>query len=307
MDILLLILLQVIFPVFTLIGTGVFLYRKLHLDINTMSKLATSVLMPAVAFVNIYESNIAFELFTQIIGFLVLQNLTLMLISSMTAKLFKMDRSVAATFKNSVVLNNSGNYGLSVSQLVFHNSAIGLSIQIIATIFQTIITHTYGLFNSVAVHVKGRKILLEFLKIPVFYALLLGLLLKVLGIVIPAFVWKPIENVSNAFFAMALFTLGAQVAYLKLRKPKLPLIMTTLGRLIVSPTIALLIIFGLGIEGVAAQALFIASSFPTSRNTALFALEYNNHPDYAAEAVLVTTLLSGVTVAVVVYLSKIIF
>lgn len=56
-------------------------------------------------------------------------------------------------------------------------------------------------------------------------------------------------------------------------------------------------------NGVVAQALFIASAYPCSRNTALFALEYDNHPAYAAEAVLLTTLLSAVTVTVVVYLS----
>jgi predicted permease len=56
-----------------------------------------------------------------------------------------------------------------------------------------------------------------------------------------------------------------------------------------------------------AQALFIASSYPTSRNSALFALEYNNHPEYAAQSVLLSTLLSSITVAIAVYLSKILF
>jgi malate permease and related proteins len=77
--------------------------------------------------------------------------------------------------------------------------------------------------------------------------------------------------------------------------------------LVISPAIALFIIFTLQLDGVTAQALFIASSFPTSRNSALFALEYGNHPEYAAQVVLMSTLLSMFTVTTVVYLSTILF
>lgn len=119
--------------------------------------------------------------------------------------------------------------------------------------------------------------------------------------------WTPIENVSDAFLAIALITLGAQSAYIKISRFSLPLILSLFGRLILSPCIALAIIFILKLEGTTAQALFIASSFPTSRNSALFALEYGNHPEYAAQAVLMSTIFSMVTVTTVIFLSSIIF
>ncbi|KIL35951.1 transporter [Cohnella kolymensis] len=307
MDVLFLIILQVIFPVFALLGAGAFLHRKYHFDLKTLSTLTTSVFLPAIAFVNIYESNIAGELLTQIVGFLLVQNFTLMIVTAIVAKAAKLETGVSATFKNSVVLNNSGNYGLPVSQLVFQGNVVGMSIQVIVMIFQNVITHTYGLFTSVSAKVRGSRIVLELLKVPIIYALMLGFLFKGFAITIPSFIWKPIENVSNAFLAVALFTLGAQVAYLKVRRPSLPLSLTIFGRLLLSPLLGLLIIMAMGLEGVTAQALFIASSFPSSRNTALFALQYGNDPDYAAEAVLLTTLLSAITVTAVVYLSQIFF
>ncbi|WP_373229126.1 AEC family transporter [Cohnella sp.] len=307
MDIILRIFLQVIFPVFLLLGAGVFLHRKYHFDMNTLSKMTTFVLMPTVGFVNIYQSSFTGDLLLTIVLFLVTQNLGLMIFSGVLARAMRLERRVAATFKNSIVLNNSGNYGLSVSQLVFQNNALGLSIQVIVTIFQNLLTHTYGLFNSVSVNVKGSKILPELLKLPIIHAIVLGFILKASDIAIPGFIWKPIENVSNAFLAIALFTLGAQVAYLKLRRPSLPLFLSIFGRLIVSPLLAFLIIYTMGLQGITAQALLIASSYPSSRNTALFALEYDNDPDYAAETVLITTLLSGITVTAVVYMSKVIF
>ncbi|TJY39613.1 AEC family transporter [Cohnella pontilimi] len=307
MDVLFLILLQVIFPVFALLAAGAGLHRKYQFDLRTLSKLTTNVFLPALAFVNIYESRIAGDLLAELVTFLLVQNVGLMIISGIAARAAGLDRKVAATFKNSVVLNNSGNYGLPVSQLVFAGNPVGMSIQVVVTIFQNVVTHTYGLFNSISTQVKGAKTIVEMFKMPILYAMLAAVVLKGLGVAIPGFLWKPIDNVANGFVAVALFTLGAQVAYLKLRRPSLPLTLTVIGRLLVSPSLGLLIIMIMGLEGVTAQALFIASAYPCSRNTALFALEYDNDPDYAAEAVLLTTLLSAITVTVVVYLSKILW
>jgi predicted permease len=274
---------------------------------GTLSKLNNYYLMPAVCFVNIYESKISGNTLMYIVSFLGLQTLFLICVSEGISKLFKFENGLSATFKNSVVLINSGNFGLPVSQLVFQHNPLGLSIQIVVLIFQNLLTYTYGIFNSVSVDRKGSQAIKIFLKNPVFYAFLLGLILQATSIKIPEFVWAPIENTSNAFLAVALLTLGAQSAFIKFHRFSAPLVLTILGRLVLAPFIAFITISILSLEGTIAQALFIASSFPTSRNSSLFALEYGNHPEYAAQAVLITTLCSMITVTTVVYISKIIF
>ncbi|MFP5113294.1 AEC family transporter [Bacillaceae bacterium C204] len=307
MEVFFLILLNVILPVFVLIGAGVFLHRKFKFDMNTLSKLNTYFLMPCVGFVNIYQNNVGGETLLHIIGFLVIQCSCLMILSAIISKIAKFDKGLSSTFKNSVVLNNSGNFGLPVSQLVFQHNPLGASIQIVVMIFQNLLTYTYGLLNSVSVDQRGIKAMKEFLKNPVIYAFILGLILHTLQIKIPTFLWTPIKNTSNAFLAVALVTLGAQSAYIKITRFSLPLFFSLFGRLILSPAVAFIIILTLNLEGTTAQALFIASSFPTSRNSALFALEYGNYPEYAAQVVLLSTILSMVTVTTVVFLSTILF
>ncbi|MDN4073085.1 AEC family transporter [Fictibacillus terranigra] len=307
MKIFLMIIVNVILPVFILIGIGAFIHRKYKLDLNTLSKINNYLLMPAVSFVNIYQSEIRGEALLTIIGFLLLQNGCLILLSSTVAKISRFDRSLSATFKNSVVLNNSGNFGLPVSQLVFQHNPLGASIQVIVTIFQNFITYTYGLMNSASVHTKRSTAIKSFLKNPIFFALLLGLAFQMTAIKLPSFLWTPIDNISSAFIAVALITLGAQSAYLRINQFSLPLLLSLIGRLIISPMIALALILSLKLDGTTAQALFIASSFPSSRNSALFALEHGNHPSYAAQTVLLSTLFSSLTVTLVVYLSKVLF
>jgi malate permease and related proteins len=307
MSILFHILLDIILPIFVLIGAGAVLQRAIRLDLSTLSTLTVYFLLPAVCFVNIYETKMSSELISRTLLFLMLFNILLILTSMLIAKANGFDRKLTATFKNSMVLSNSGNYGLPVSELVFAANPAGMSIQIIISIFQNLLTFTYGFFNCVSAQSSGIDILRKIMRLPVIYALLLATLLKWLDVEIPEFLWKPIENSSNAFMAVALVTLGAQVAYLKITQISRPIVWIVIGRLIISPIIGLLVIFILGLTDITAQALFIASSFPSSRNSALLALEYDNYPEYASQAVLLTTIISSITVAVVVYLSKILF
>ncbi|MGG1396894.1 AEC family transporter [Bacillus salipaludis] len=307
MNVLFHITLNVILPIFALIGAGALLHRRFKFDMNTLSKLNSYFLMPAVSFANVYESNIKGETLLHILSFLVIQNLCLMLFSSGISKMAKFESGLSSTFKNSVVLSNSGNFGLPVSQVVFQHNPLGLSIQVVVMIFQNLLTYTYGLFNSVSVDKAKFQAIKTFLKNPVIYAFLFGFVLHAVSIKLPGYVWTPIKNTSNAFIAIALITLGAQSAFLKITRLSLPLVLSLMGRLILSPCIAILIILLLKLDGTTAQSLLIASSFPTSRNSSLFALEYGNHPEYAAQAVLMSTVFSIITVTTVIFSAHLLF
>jgi malate permease and related proteins len=110
-----------------------------------------------VSFTNIYQNKIGGETLVHIIGFLILQSVSLMVFSAGIVKVARFDGRMSSVFKNSIVLNNSGNFGLPVSQLVFHHNSIGASIRIVVMIFQNLLTYTYGLFNSVSVDKNKAK------------------------------------------------------------------------------------------------------------------------------------------------------
>ncbi|TYP79704.1 AEC family transporter [Paenibacillus methanolicus] len=302
------IIVNIIFPVFALIGVGLFAHRKFKFDLQTLSKLTTFILMPAVSFANLYESRVEWGLFGQVAGYLIILSLSLIAVSTVFFRLNNMDGKSAAVFKNNVVLINSGNFGLPVSQLVFQHQPVGMAVQVIISVYQNLLTYSYGMLNSVSADRGGGwRAITAFLKIPTLYAVLLGLLLNTWNVELPDYLWKPIENVSDAFLALALFTLGAQSAALRIRPIPSLLVFSMVGRLLVSPILAYLLIRLLGMEGVVAQACFIASAFPTSRNASLLALEHDNHPDLAAKAVILSTFLSSVTVSVVIYSSQLLF
>ncbi|WNS80279.1 AEC family transporter [Domibacillus sp. DTU_2020_1001157_1_SI_ALB_TIR_016] len=299
--------LQIILPMFLLIAAGAVLHRKYTLHMPTLSKLTINFFLPMVCFVNIYETELSGKTAGIVFAYLLLFNGLLIMAALLISKLAGFDRKLSSSYQNSGVLSNSGNYGLPVSGLVFAANPLGLSVQIIISIFQNLLTYTWGFYNSVSASAQGEKVLKKVLKLPVLHALVAAVILKAAGVTVPSFLWSPIQNASNAFLAVALLTLGAQCAYMKITSLSKPLVLAVFTRLFLSPAIGLLVITILNVHGTLGQAMFIASSFPTSRNSALLALEYDNYPEFASQAVIVTTILSSVTVAVVIYLAKIWF
>ncbi|WP_342537202.1 AEC family transporter [Sporosarcina sp. FSL K6-3508] len=308
MEYLLIVFVNVITPMLILLAIGVVLQIKFTFNVKALGNILTYCLIPAAVFMNLYHTVINVEVLLDVLIFVVLFSTSLIVIGHLFSKMLRLNRQQSAVMKNSIVLINSGNYGLPVSQLVFHANPLGVSIQIVLIVYQNLLTYSYGLYNLVSATQSGAAILKQFIKMPIIHALWLGALLNLANIQLPHFIELPIEHLSNAFIAIALITLGAQLAQIKVKALWNRLIfLSAFGRLILSPTVALLFILLLKIDGVTAQSLWIASSFPTSRNSSTLALEYDIEAELAAQIVLFTTVISSFTVGLVIYLSSIIF
>lgn len=299
---------QIVAPILVLLVVGALLQKKFQFNLKALSQLVTYCFMPAAVFVNIYETTIDMLVLAQVAIFIVLFIGSQMLISHYIAKLLGLNRLESAVFKNSVVLINSGNYGIPVAQMVFATQPIGVAIQVILVIFQNMTTYTYGLYNLISATKSGLEILKGFLKMPIVHALIIGVILNIADFEIPQTFRIPLDHVAEGFIAVALITLGAQLYQIEIRTIINKTIITScFTRLILGPAIALLIIYLLGIDGVVAKSLFIASAFPTSRNSSSLALEYDVESNTAAQTVLFSTIVSCITVTIVIYLSNILF
>lgn len=299
---------QIVAPILVLLAIGALLQIKFKFNLKALSQLITYCFMPAAVFLNIYETTVNMSVLAQVAVFITLFIGSQMIISHYIAKLMGLNRLESAVFKNSVVLINSGNYGIPVAQMVFATQPIGVAIQVILVIFQNMTTYTYGLYNLISSTKSGKEIIKDFLKMPIIHALIIGVILNLFDIEIPKTLRIPLDHVADGFIAVALITLGAQLSQIEIRTMiNKTIVISCFSRLIVGPSVALLIIYLLGIDGVVAQSLFIASSFPTSRNSSSLALEYDVESNTAAQTVLFSTIVSCLTVTVVIYLSNILF
>lgn len=299
---------QIVAPILVLMAIGAFLQRKFTFNLKTMSQLITYCFMPAAVFLSIYETSVNKEVLGQVTIFIVLFIGSQMLLSALLAKVLGLNKLESAVFKNSIVLINSGNYGIPVAQMIFVTQPIGVAIQVILVIFQNMTTYTYGLYNLISSTKSGMAILRDFLKMPIVHALILGALMNMLNVPIPQMLRIPLEYIAGGFVAVALLILGMQLSQIQVRTMfNKMIIVSCFTRLVLGPVIALGIIYMLGLDGVVAQSLLIASAFPTSRNSSSLALEYDIESDTAAQTVLFSTVVSCITVTFVIYAATLLF
>jgi len=300
------ILLDVVLPIFVLIGIGALMHRVFKLDLYTLAKINFYYITPAVVFLSMYQSEMSPELLGNVTLFYVLYIALLYGVSSIVSRRMKFSQGMKAAFTNSLLLDNSGNYGLPVNQLAFKGDPLAMSLQALIMTFQSLVTFTYGVMSIQKAKNGGnlKAALIGFLKMPVPYALVLGLIFHVLRLPLPIFVSKPLGYMADSMVSIALLTLGAQIIKYPLRLDRLDVYISVLLRLLIGPVIGFALIMLLGMRGIPAQALLIASGMPTGVNSTILAEEYNNEPDFASQTVLISTLLNIVTITALISIAK---
>lgn len=318
MSIFLYILLRNIFPLVCVILVGFVLSKKFDMNINTMSKLNFYVYTPFFIFYQIYTTALPRDMIKVLI-FVILIGLANSLSSSVFSWLRRYDDSFKNAFVNSITFYNSGNIGIPLITLVFSSNpyiingktpfvTLALTTQIVVLIVQNITTNTIGFYNAGKGSMHWKDSLISIMKMPTIYAIPLAFILKAMPFDLQTSpIWPTVDYLKDGLISVALLTLGVQLSKTKFSLTNKEVYFSNILRLIVSPLAAFVIAKALNITGIVGQTLMISSALPTAVNTALIAVERNNHPDFASQAVMTSTILSSFTLVLMVYLSRILF
>lgn len=290
---------SVILTIFLMIGFGVFIKKVFDIDIKTLSKLQFYLLMPSMLFIKIYESELSGGVIKSIVVFTALVIVLLSMISWAIAKFRGYSQSETSVFINTSTYFNSGNYSLPLMQLLFNNP-LAVSIQVIILMINNIMFFTIGVFTTGTGKRGPKRALMYVLRMPLLYIMILAMIMRATGIKIVAPVWDALNILSNSYIGVALLTLGAQLSQTKFKLSNKRLYLSNFIRLVVSPLIGFLLVYLLGIHGMVARVLVIAMGAPTAVNVVISSIELENEPDFAAQAVFTSTLLSLITISIVI-------
>lgn len=319
----------IVLPLLLLVGLGYLLQRALGFDMLTLRRLNFYFVIPGVIYCSLVQSHLRVDEVAVVVAFA----LSLQLVLGTITWLLAVVRGVPRDQRNAMVMTtiyyNSGNFGLPLQDLAFR--AVGQSVfaraqQVIVMATQNFANFTFGII--LAAGGRGRQTLRRnlgnMLRLPPVWVLLAAIVTILLRdalagnefarATIRPF-WQTLLYVKDAFIGVALLTLGAQLAHVG-PKPaassegapgptcKYPVAWSVALRLLAGPAVAVGLIYAFGLSGLLAQVLLISSASPTAINCMLLCLEFDNHPDFAARAVLYSTLLSPVTVTLVVFLAQ---
>ncbi|MBP1989202.1 AEC family transporter [Paenibacillus eucommiae] len=291
-----------VIPLCTMILIGAVLRRAFDLDIKTLSKLNFYIFSPALVFKMLYESIISGSVLMQVLLYFFVSMALLVVVIEITMRIRRYKAGMRSAMRNSVIFYNSANYAIPLNQLVFVGDAFTMSIQIIIMMMQSLLPNTYGIYSVNAHKGSLRSTLRTIFSMPTIYAIPLAFLLRGFAIPIPQPIYISLDYVTDAFIATALITLGVQLGGMKWKIKFPDVLISNFLRLLIGPIIGFLVVLMLGIDGLMAKALILSSAVPTSLNSVLLAVEFDNEPEFASQAILASTIFSIFTVTMVIYL-----
>lgn len=300
------ILISVILPVFVIIGIGWLLDRAFTLDQPTLSKLNFYVFLPALMFVMLLNDRIGLRELLAVGAFTTLH---MLLLFGLSWGLFSFGNLQArrTVMSLGVALNNCGNFGIPLVLLAFGTTTGSVDTVGVLTVIimvQNLATFTGGIWLMEREKPGGGSILLNIARLPVLYVIILAFVMRWQHWVLPKPIAVPVNHLADGLIAVALLTLGVQLSRARLTRVALPVVLITGARLLVAPLLAVALLpffhFGRQIDSI----LIVAAGFPVAVNLTILSAEYRRDEDLASQSIFISTLLSGVTLAVILALVR---
>jgi hypothetical protein len=284
-------------------------------QLNALSKFTFSISIPAFLFHQMANADFNEQVSPQLFIAFYLPVLTCYSVAWLVNYFFykekQLDSGEVSTSKNRA---SSAVFALGAS---YSNTIIvGLPIllaamgeQVIGIVFLIVTFHSailFALTNAIAaqdnsIHKTKRFYLLAFIKQsvnnPLIISILSGLAFNILGITLPDFLQASLALISKPAISLALFILGASLAFYQIRQELTFITIACFSKLIVLPIFVLFTsqyIFKL--EPLIVTVLVILSACPTGINAYLFAATHQQHQQTVAGTVVLSTLLSIITI-----------
>jgi predicted permease len=288
-------LIDVIVPVFALIGVGFYLGKKNPTyDTKFITNFAAKFGSPALAFYAITSTGISFNLFINYFFYTLVAVIGFSIIGLIILSVQKRD---FISELPPLILPNCGNMGLPICLFAYGKLGLGIASAISAVI---IISHfTFGIF--LASKKISYKVLLE--STPV-YAVLIAVAFLHYNVQPPKFIENTAFLLAYSTIALILMSLGIALTKLKVFTLKNALI-STFARLILGPLVGLGIIYFFDLKGVPAGVFLIQCSMPSAILTYLVGTMYSSKKvvNSIASTIVVSTVVSFLTVPIIVFIS----
>lgn len=289
--------LNVLAPVFIIVGIAYAAAKQLQLDGRTISRIAYYVLTPAFVFNLISTAKIEAVLATRMIVFITLVYAGSMLIALVVARLLRRNRKMTAAYMMVAVFGNVGNFGLPISQFAQGREALlPATVYFLANLVFAFVVCVM-LANSGrgnVTHAIGRVI-----RTPALLALIPALLVNVTGFQMPVFINRAIELLAAAMIPMMLVALGVQFGNAGIPKISFDMLTAAGIRLVSGPLLAFALIGFFALPQLERDVGILQASMPAAVLVSIIALENNVLPEFTTATVLFTNLASIVTLSIV--------
>lgn len=290
---LLAIFLNVLAPVFLIVGLSFVISRRLGFNAQTLSRVSYYILTPAFVFSLLSTAEIEAALAGRMIVFITVVYAVSSGLAFVIARLLRRSARMTAAYVMIAAFGNVGNFGLPISQFAQGREALlPATVYFLANLVFAFIV-CVSAANSEAGSV-GRSAA-RVIKTPALLALPPAVLVNVLDIPVPMFLTRAADLLAGALVPIMLVTLGAQFAAARIPRLSSDMVLAAGIRLIVGPALAFAAVGLFGLPELERNVGIVQASMPTAVLVSIIALENKLLPEFVTATVLFANLASVLT------------
>lgn len=299
-------LFQVILPISIPVIAGVLLLKFKDLETKPLLTLVLYYLTPGMIFHALTTAQVSFKDVYNILAFCIINLVLLWMTANILGKVLKLSSAETAGLTLISTLTNSVNYGLPLVLLAF--GKLGLDKASVYVVAQMVIVNTIGVYFAARSNFSGKDAVKSVFSLPAIYATILAILMRAFNLHFPSGIEKGIVMVSDAYSPIVLTILGVQMARVENsqleRGVQRAFWSGMTVRLLLSPLIAYLGLYILGVTGTLHSVLFILASMPVAVNGVILAEKFDASAKVVSKCILWTTLASFIILPILIVMVK---
>ena len=217
------------------------------------------------------------------------------------AKLARIKRQHFGLFCACVANSNTIFIGIPVNLALFGESSIPYVLLYYAA--STVFFWTVGVYSitcditenrgKISLRTRVRQVFS-----PPFMGFITGLILTMLGVELPEFLQNVARSLGNLTTPLAMIFIGISIYDMGLRSIRVgkDMVLLAMGRMMLGPLVMLGLLYFFPVPALMAKVFIIQASLPVMAQAAILSAHYHTDPEFGAQAVSLTTLLSMITI-----------
>ncbi len=290
---------QVILPVLLIALTGFVFGRRTGADLSSLSSSALYLFAPSLVFSALMKQSVEGDVLSRLALFMVLYTASLCLLAYGIARWRKFDGNMTRAFTLTTSMMNIGNFGLPLVFFAYGDASLNISV--VLFVLFNIPLGSLAIVIAQGQGVKWQEALKNTMKIPIFYAVILAILCKLLEWQPPEFLLRSTELLGQAAIPIMLVLLGMQLSRSKLHQNWGFISLATVIRLMVGPCLAIMLVSLLGLDGLTRKVVILQTSTPSAVLPLLYTIRSNTRPDLVSGTILLSTLCSAFSLTALLY------
>ncbi|KAF5432787.1 hypothetical protein C5S39_02805 [Candidatus Methanophagaceae archaeon] len=282
------VIIQTVIPIFSIILVGYIIGKHKKIDVQRFINLIVYIAAPCLIFSSIATSDINLADFASIAVAALAILLIMVTFACLTLKLTRSDKKglyLPMTF------GNTSYVGYPVALFAF--GVDGLSRAVVFDMINSVLIFSLGIYI-----VHHRNELQEVFKVPLLYAVVIGLVVNLSKITIPQVLFLPIEMVGLVTIPLALLVLGYKLTEIKISTAKIVLLASGF-RILGGFLVALMIVNLLSLDGLVKDIILLQAAMPSAVMSMILAAKYQRDASLVASVVCITTLLSILSIPLI--------